>query len=208
MSIQALADACQVSYEHMRKIFRGAPSLSEDVNSRLCAILGVPENEMWREIVTAKLRQRFPGQQLSQVRETATGIQRRPRERSFIVKYSRTALAKAASKTEAAKLVRSRRGEPIHVERVWAVEVDDTGKTLIGPALSTDETIIGGRAEAATLTLSHVEARFLAACMEAANDKVGSANVMPAWQPTSDEFEGIHRKLATVIEGTIDPTRP
>lgn len=206
MSIRALAQICEVSYEHMRKIFRGEPSLSEDVNRRLCATLDVPEEEMWRVIVSAKLRRRFPSHQIARIRDALRGAERRP-ERSFLVKYSRTALAKAASKIEAARLVRTHRAEPIHVERVWPVEVDDTGATVIGPAITTDETIVAGKTEAATLCLGHLEARLLAACLEAANDKVGSANVMPAWQPTSDEFEGIHRKLATVIEGTIDPTR-
>jgi hypothetical protein len=59
--MKEIAKATDSSYEHIRKIFgEGEPVLSKELNEKLCKLLGVPSEDMWREIERHKMKRRYP----------------------------------------------------------------------------------------------------------------------------------------------------
>ena len=59
LAIRQLANAVGHSYEHCRRIIKGDPVVSEELNKEICRVLGLDEQEMWRQAQKEKAVERF-----------------------------------------------------------------------------------------------------------------------------------------------------
>jgi lambda repressor-like predicted transcriptional regulator len=58
-SMRQLAAETDYSYEQIRKALTGEPVVSRELNAAICAVLGLPKNDMWTLALQDKLVRRF-----------------------------------------------------------------------------------------------------------------------------------------------------
>lgn len=62
ITIRMAEQILEYSYEHIRKVVRGEPVASRDLNDKLCDMLGLEAEAMWQLAVNEKIARRYPSQ--------------------------------------------------------------------------------------------------------------------------------------------------
>ena len=80
-TITSISRQVGTSYEHIRKIVKGDPVVSKQLNAAICTILQLPEQDMWALAQQEKSQKKFgaaPGQFSAQVLNQAYSAMPRP----------------------------------------------------------------------------------------------------------------------------------
>lgn len=61
LTLRDLSRRLNYSYEHLRKILKGEPVVSQEFNQQLCDLLGLDAPKMWSLMTREKVAKRFKG---------------------------------------------------------------------------------------------------------------------------------------------------